>query len=303
MTTTTGGPTGAASQVAASPVTVLGLGDMGSAIAKTFVDRGYRTTVWNRTASKSAPLVDAGATAAATAAEAVAASPLVVVCLLDSAAVDEVLGSVDGAVTGKVLVNLTSGSPGQARANERWASERGAEYLDGKIMGDPPYVGTPHIMFPFSGSRSAFDAHEPTLQVLGSITYHGADAGSAAVEFMAQVAVGYEFLIGFLHALRLVQAEGADVAEFAERVAGSLAGYPPLLTSIGKAVKSGEYPPDLGSLNVQAALMDDMISHRESVGVEAVRMREVKELMDRRIAGGHGSQGFSSLFEVLAKRE
>jgi 3-hydroxyisobutyrate dehydrogenase-like beta-hydroxyacid dehydrogenase len=284
-----------------SQVTVLGLGDMGSAIAKTFVDRGYRTTVWNRTASKIAPLVDAGASAAATAAEAVAASPLVVVCVLDSTAVDEVLGSVDGAAAGKVLVNLTSGSPGQARANERWASDRGAEYLEGKIMGDPPYVGTPNVMFPFSGSRGAFEAHESTLRVLGSITYHGADAGLAAVEFMAQVAVGYEFLIGFLHTLRLVQAEGVDVEGFAGRVAGSLTGYPPLLTSFGAAVKSGQYGPDLGSLNVQTALMDDMISHRESIGVEAVRMREVKELMDRRIAEGHGDQGFSSLFELLAK--
>jgi hypothetical protein len=73
------------------------------------------------------------------------------------------------------------------------------------------------------------------------------------------------------------------------------------LTSFGKAVESGEYGPDLGSLDVQAALMDDMISHRESIGVEAVRMREVKELMDRRIADGHGDQGFSSLFELLAK--
>jgi 3-hydroxyisobutyrate dehydrogenase-like beta-hydroxyacid dehydrogenase len=284
-----------------SQVTVLGLGDMGSAIAKTFVARGYRTTVWNRTASKSAPLIDAGATAVTTAAEAVAASPLVVVCLLDSIAVQEVLGSVDAAVAGKVLVNLTSGSPGQARANERWASDRGAEYLDGKIMGDPPYVGTPNVMFPFSGSRSAFESHESTLQVLGTIAYHGTDAGLAAVEFMAQVAVGYEFLIGFLHTLRLVQAEGVDVAEFAERVAGSLGGYPPLLTSFGAAVKSGEYGPDLGSLNVQAALMDDMISHRESIGVEAVRMREVKALMDRRISDGYGDQGFSSLFELLAK--
>ncbi|MDQ8706192.1 NAD(P)-binding domain-containing protein [Streptomyces sp. LHD-70] len=294
--TTTGSSTDAVGQV-----TVLGLGEMGSAIAKTFVDRGYRTTVWNRTASKSAPLVEAGATAAATAAEAVAASPLVVVCLLDSTAVDEVLASVEAAVEGKVLVNVTSGSAGQARVNERWASERGAEYIDGKIMGDPPYVGTDHIMFPFSGSRSAFEAHEPTLKELGGIAYHGEDAGLAAVEFMGQVAVAYELLIGYLHVLKLVQAEGVDVVEFAERIAGSVAMYPSLLTSMGKAVKSGEFPPDLGSLDVQAALMDDMIEHRESLGVEAVRMREVKELMDRRIAQGHGDQGFSGLFALLGK--
>ncbi|MGC4788030.1 NAD(P)-dependent oxidoreductase [Micromonospora sp. DT178] len=280
---------------------MLGLGDMGSAIARTFSGRGYRTTVWNRTASRALPLADAGATAAATATEAAAASPLVVVCLLDGAAVDEVLGSVDAAVAGKVLVNLTSGSPQQARAHDRWAGERGAAYLDGKIMGDPPYVGTPHVMFPVSGSRSAFDAHGPMLRELGTVVYHGEEAGSAAVEFMAQVAMGYEILIGFLHTLRLVQAEGVDVAEFAERAASSVGALPPLLNSIGNAVRTGDYPPDLGSLNVQAALMDDMISHRESIGVEAVRMREVRDLMNRRIAAGFGAQGFSSLFELLAK--
>ncbi|MGR6919163.1 NAD(P)-dependent oxidoreductase [[Actinomadura] parvosata] len=295
MTATTGNPT------AASRVTVLGLGSMGSAIARTFVDRGYRTTVWDRTASKSAPLVDAGATAAATAAEAAAASPLVVLCLLDSAAIDEVLASVDDVVAGKVLVNLTSGSPARARATERWANERGAGYIDGKLMGDPPYVGTPNMTVLLSGSRSAFDAHASTLRELGGVGYHGEDAGFAAVEFMAQVAMGYEMLIGFLHVLKLVRAEGVDVTEFGERVAGSLAAYPPLLTAIATAVASGEYPPDLGPLRVQAALMDDMIDHRESVGVEAVRMRQVRELMDRRIADGHGEQGFSSLFELLEK--
>ncbi|WP_030779443.1 NAD(P)-dependent oxidoreductase [Streptomyces sp. NRRL S-920] len=292
-TSTTGG--------AAGQVTVLGLGDMGSAIARTFVERGLRTTVWNRTAAKSAPLVAAGATAAATPAEAVAASPLVVVCLLDGTAVDEVLAAVGNAIAGKVLVNVTSGSPAQARANERWANERGAQYVDGKVMGDPPDVGKPHIMFPFSGSRAAYEAHEPTLRLLGGVAYYGEDAGAAAVEFMAQVAMGFEMLIGFLHTLKLVRAEGVDVAAFAERFAGSLSGYPPLLTSMAEAIKTGDYGPDLGSLNVQAALMDDLISHRESVGVEAVRMREVKTLMDHRIKAGHGEQGFSSLFELLGK--
>ncbi|WP_344093106.1 NAD(P)-binding domain-containing protein, partial [Nocardiopsis composta] len=57
-TTATGG-----SADAAPRVSVLGLGAMGSAIARTFVERGYRTTVWNRNAAKSAPLVDAGASA------------------------------------------------------------------------------------------------------------------------------------------------------------------------------------------------------------------------------------------------
>jgi 3-hydroxyisobutyrate dehydrogenase-like beta-hydroxyacid dehydrogenase len=286
-----------------SQITVIGLGNMGSAIAKAFLERGYRTTVWNRTASKAEPLAAVGASVADTAADAVAASPLVVICLLDSTAVDAVRETIDGAVAGRALVNVTSGSPAQARSNAEWAHERGASFLDGGLMGDPPYMGTPTMMLSFSGDRDAWEAHRSTLEVLGTATYFGEDAGLAAVEFLAQVAVGYEFLIGLLHTFRLVREEGVDVAAFAERVAGSIGGYVPLVNAFGTAVASGEYGPDLGSLDVQAALMDDLIGHRESLGIDAVRMREVKRLMDRRIADGHGDQGFSSLFELLGGEE
>src|SRR5690606_23579554 len=155
---------------------------------------------------------------------------------------------------GRTLVNVTSGSPEQARAVQRWAEEHGAEYLDGGVMGDPPEVGSGTVLFPFSGSRVAFDAHESTLRELGATSYYGADAGLAAVEFMAQVAVGYELLLGFLHTLQLVEREGVAPAEFAARVAASVSAYPPLLKAIGEAVRDREYPPDLGPLSVQAAL-------------------------------------------------
>lgn len=286
-----------------SQVTVIGLGNMGSAIAKTFLERGYRTTVWNRTASKAEPLAASGASVAKSAAEAFAASPLVVICLLDSTAVDATRATIDGTIAGRVLVNVTSGSPAQARSNAEWAHGQGATYIDGGLMGDPPYMGTPRMMLSFSGDPEAWDAHRSTLEELGTVAYYGDDAGLATVEFLAQVAVGYEFLIGFLHTLRLVKAEGVDVAAFAERVAGSIGGYASLVEEFGTAVASREYRPDLGSLDVQAALMEDLISHRESLGVEAVRMREVKRLMDRRIADGHGNQGFSSLFELLGGNE
>jgi len=90
--------------------------------------------------------------------------------------------------------------------------------------------------------------------------------------------------------------------QFVARIASSVSAYPPLLTAIGQAVRDDEYPPDLGPLSVQAALMGDLVDHRRSLGVDTVRMREVKELMDQRVADGHGDQGFSSLFALLGNR-
>ena len=271
------------------PVTVLGLGDMGSAIARVLLATGHPVTVWNRTAGRAEPLVELGASAAPTPAQAVAASDLVIVCVLDYEAVDAVLGAVGGAIEGRTLVNVTSGSPARARSVHRWATDHDARYLDGGVMGDPPDLGSGHVVFTYSGSRAAFDTYEAVLRELGTPTYYGEDAGLASVEFLAQVAVGYELLIGFLHTLHLVRKEGVDPAGFAERVAESVTGYPALLTMIGRAVRDGEYPPDLGPLSVQVALMDDLVQHRESRGVDTVRMREVRELMRQRVADGHGS--------------
>ena len=211
-------------------VTVLGLGNMGAAIAYTFINQGYDTVVWNRNAEKCKPLVEAGAAGIEILSEAVVASNQIVICLLNNTAVDEVLKQVAGAVAGKVFINLTSGTPAQARDFAEWAEKQNASYIDGKILADPIDIGTAKAQLLFSGKPTVFDAQYPLLEKLGAITYYGEDAGAAAVDFLAQVAIGYEFLIGFLHTLQLVHQEGVDLAAFAHRVAGTLQGYGPLLS-------------------------------------------------------------------------
>ncbi|ANY10312.1 NAD(P)-dependent oxidoreductase [Pseudonocardia sp. HH130630-07] len=280
-------------------VTVLGTGAMGSAIAGVLLERGHRVTVWNRTASRAAALTGKGARAASSVEAAVSASPLVLVSLLDGAAADGVLARAGAALAGRTLADLTSGAPAQARTRARWADAHGVAYLDGTVLGDPSDVGSPAVTIGVGGAAPVFAAHEAVLRALGSVTHHGADPGAAAVEFHAQVGASYEILVGFLHALRLVRAEGADGVGFAERLGATLAAYPALLTGFAAAVADGRYEPDLGTLDLQEALMDDLVEHRESLGIDAVRMREVRRLMRRRIAQGHGDQGFSGLYEVL----
>jgi 3-hydroxyisobutyrate dehydrogenase-like beta-hydroxyacid dehydrogenase len=75
-------------------VTVIGLALMGQALAGAFLRDGYPTTVWNRTAAKAGQLVAHGARLAGSAGGAVAASPLVVVCVSDDDAVHELADKV-----------------------------------------------------------------------------------------------------------------------------------------------------------------------------------------------------------------
>ncbi len=122
-------------------VSVLGLGRMGSALATALVGEGCEVTVWNRT-PKSLP----NAKSVATPEEAFEAD--VVVTCLPTYEVQQPLLTKDI----KKLVNLTSGTPEQARATAKWASDNGVEYVDGVIMTVPQQIGTPQARILFSGS-------------------------------------------------------------------------------------------------------------------------------------------------------
>ncbi|MFI5776647.1 NAD(P)-dependent oxidoreductase [Nocardia sp. NPDC051570] len=117
-----------------SPISIIGLGPMGTALAETLLAHNHSVTVWNRTPGRADALVEKGARPAESSAVAIAASPISIVCLSDYDAVWQVLEPAGAAVSGRALVNLTSGTPNEARAVQDWVTARGAGYLDGAIM-------------------------------------------------------------------------------------------------------------------------------------------------------------------------
>ncbi|MFE1560929.1 NAD(P)-binding domain-containing protein [Streptomyces sp. NPDC058734] len=192
------------------PLTLLGLGDMGTALARTWLAAGHPLTVWNRTAAKADALAAEGAAVAAGPAEAVAANTLVVLCLLDDASVGDALDGVD--LTGKDLVNLTTGTPAEGRARAAWAEARGARFLDSGIMATPAMIGVPGSgAYVFhSGSRALFDTHRATLEVPAGARFVGEDPGHAALHDIALLSAMYGLFAGVSHAYALI--EGEDVA-------------------------------------------------------------------------------------------
>ncbi|TNJ63636.1 NAD(P)-dependent oxidoreductase [Paenibacillus hemerocallicola] len=162
-----------------SPVTVIGLGPMGRMLAAAFLRNGHPTTVWNRTNGKANDLVSQGATVADTAADAVAASPLVIVCVLDYNAEYSILEYSAAYLKERTLVNLTSGSPDGARQMDAWAAKGGFNYLDGAII--VPATGQPEASILYSGSENAYLTHQKTLKSLGgTASYLSIDPGRAA---------------------------------------------------------------------------------------------------------------------------
>ena len=127
-----------------SSIAVVGTGRMGSALARALLQAGHRTTVWNRTTQRAEPLATLGATVAVSVLEAVNAAEIIIVSVSDYKATAAILRDTDvaSAIRGKMLVELTSGTPHGAREAAVWCADHGASYLDGAIMATPDFIGT-----------------------------------------------------------------------------------------------------------------------------------------------------------------
>src|SRR3970040_1998802 len=99
-----------------SEVTVIGLGNMGSALARALLENGRTVTVWNRSPQKAASLVEKGAVLAPNPSAAITDSPIIMVCVTDYAAANQILDEVATDLPGKLLDLFTTGSPEVARA-------------------------------------------------------------------------------------------------------------------------------------------------------------------------------------------
>ncbi|MGW9598511.1 NAD(P)-dependent oxidoreductase [Streptomyces albidoflavus] len=291
------------SSTAPAAVTVLGLGRMGGALAAAFLAAGHPTTVWNRSPGKADALVVRGARRAGSVAEAVAAASLVVVCVADDEAVHQLLDPLEGALAGRTLVNLTTGTSAQARANAAWAKERGAAFLDGAIMAVPEDIATDDAVLLYSGPRDAFTPHEPALRALSpaGTTYLDSDPGLAALHDLSLLGIMWGVLNGFLHGAALLGTAGVRAETFAPlaaRMTTVVAGY---VTAAAPEVDAGSHPAGDATLTVHQEAMRHLAEESEALGVNAELPRLFQLLADRAVADGHAESGYSALVEQFRK--
>ncbi|GAA3142206.1 NAD(P)-binding domain-containing protein [Planomonospora alba] len=283
-----------------SPVTVLGLGPMGQALARAFLDAGHPTTVWNRTASRADALAARGAAVAATPAEAVAASPLVIACVIDYDAVHAIVDPAAAELKGRTLVNLTADTPERARRTAAWAAEHGIDYLDGAIMTPTSTIGGPEAVVLYSGPEEVYRAHRQALASLGGTSAHlGADPGRAAAHDVALLDLFWTSMSGLVHAFALASAEGVaprDLAPFAKGIGALL---PAIIDEFAQDIESGRHPGDESTILSAAAGMEHIVHASRARGLDTGVLEAARSVARRAIDAGHGTDGFSRLVETL----
>lgn len=277
-----------------TPVTVLGLGAMGTALARAFLAAGHPTTVWNRTPGRS-PELDV--VRAATPAEAIAASPLVVVCLLVDDTVRSTLDGLD--LTGKTIVNLTHTSPQQARDTAQRLAP--AQYLDGGIMAVPAMIGTPAAFIIYSGAADTFDDHRSALSALARPVHVGSDPGLAALYDTALLSAMYGMFGGAQHALALIDSVRVPTVPFTEEfLLPWLTAMLGSLPRMAKDLDDGPEPGAAGSnLAMQATGFDDLLHTSVAQGIDPAMLVPMGELLRKAVAAGKGDADLSAAVRLL----
>ncbi|PRX45021.1 3-hydroxyisobutyrate dehydrogenase-like beta-hydroxyacid dehydrogenase [Prauserella shujinwangii] len=285
------------------PVTVIGLGPMGQAMVRVLLGRGHRVTVWNRTAARADAVVAEGAVRAGTPAEALAASELVLLSLTDYQAMYDILGAAEGALGGRVVVNLSSDTPQRTRDAAGWLAERGARLLVGGIMVPAELVGSDQAYVFYSGPKAVFDAHEETLRPIGRPDHRGEDPALAQLYYQAQLDIFLTSLSAYLHATALLRAAGVEATTFLPYATETFDTMSYYLGDAAREIEAGTYPGDLASVTMMGATADHIVGASAAAGIDLDLPRAVRSHYARAIAAGHGKDSWTSLFEVISRRD
>lgn len=288
-------------QTTKEKVTLIGLGAMGSVLGNLLLDNNFGLTVWNRSEEKTTPFTARGAAWHSDVAKAVDASRIVIVCITNYVATRELLDGVS--LNNKVLVQLSSGTPQDAKETEIWAKEKGAIYLDGAIMATPRQMGQPDSPIFFSGSEAGFKESGPALKALaGTLLYLGEGAGKASAWDLATLSTIFGMLTGFLHGALMMEAEGLRVDELGTVIGQIAPVLGQMVKSTGDDIQIGHYSDPESSLAICAHVFELLIRHAKEAGISHDIPSFELALYNRGVAGGWGNSRLAALMNILRQK-
>lgn len=283
-------------------ISLIGLGPMGIALGKALLAGGKTVTVWNRSLDKAGPLVAEGAALAPSVAAAIDASPVVLVCVATYDASNALLDApeVAKALTAKLLVQLSTGTPEDARDGERRAQAAGADYLDGAIMATPGQMGRPDTTILLSGAQRHFERAEPLLKPAGgNLMYVGEPAGAAAAWDLATLAHMFGAMFGFFHGVRILESEKMRVDAFAEFVGQIAPAIGEMVRSEGVDIHAEHYDEPGSSMLTCANTGVLFRRNAREAGIDDSFPQFAGALFDRAMQAGYGPQRLASMIKVL----
>lgn len=203
-------------------VAVLGLGFMGSRIAGALIEHGHTVTVYNRTASKAVPLVQAGAMQALTPAEAASGQDVVITVLMAEAQVEECLfggaGVVNAPVPPGLVMDCSTISPTALHRINARLEAVGIPFLDAPVTGIPPEM----VVF-VGGPQKHAEQVRPILDAIAREHFHVGDTGSGNATKLVNQLLLYSNYAAVFEGLGIIDSVGLDAAIVASALSAGAA--------------------------------------------------------------------------------
>ena len=277
---------------------MLGMGAMGSRMASRLLDARYDLTVWNRSPERCAPLAAAGATVAASPAEAAAAAEVVLTMLADPAALAAISegpsGVAAGVTEGTTVVEMSTVGPAPIR---RLASclPPGVRLLDAPVLGSLAEVESGTLKIFAGGPVDTFEDCRPLFEALGDPMHVGELGAGAAAKLVANSTLfGALGVLG--EALALADGLGLSRAATFEVLAST-----PIAAQAERrraSLESGDYPVRFAlSLAVKDA---GLVADAGAAARRDLRLAEAaRSWLADALAAGWGDRDYSSVLERI----
>jgi 3-hydroxyisobutyrate dehydrogenase-like beta-hydroxyacid dehydrogenase len=281
-----------------SDLTIIGLGAMGSAIARALIAEGCQLTLWNRNPEKAAALSGPGADSCADLGQAIKASPRILVCIHGYAASQALFDDpqITPLLSGRSLIQMSTGTPAEAREAQDWINRHGGRYLDCSIMVYPQSVGTPDGQILISGAGDTWNDCAAFINHLGGdIRYLGPSIGGAAALDLAVVTRLVVNTVGIVYGLHLCESENLPLAQFAGM-------YPEgdRARHLAAVVDSGRYDESVvASVATGIEVVSAIRNFAVGLGINSELPEFILDLYRRAEAAGYREQDNACLIEVL----
>jgi 3-hydroxyisobutyrate dehydrogenase-like beta-hydroxyacid dehydrogenase len=227
-----------------SKIAFLGLGLMGTQMATRLLEAGNDLVVWDRTEERTRPLVDLGALAAASPAQAAAGVDVAITMVANPEALEEVLFGVHGLAgalgAGQVLIDMSTVGPDEIRsAGERMP--HGVTLVDAPVRGSVPEATEGKLAIFVGATDDMFDRVGQLLGPLGTVHHVGGPGAGAAMKVVVNSTLGAA-IVALGEALSLGDAFGLDRTSVLDVLADSPIG--PTVRAKRANIESGSYPPN-----------------------------------------------------------
>jgi 3-hydroxyisobutyrate dehydrogenase len=281
----------------------IGLGIMGRGMANNLLKAGFSVRVWNRTASRMDPFVEAGAEAGSSPADVAAHSDIIVTCVSDTPDVEAVIlgenGVIHGVSAGDLVIDCSTISPKVTREIAAKLNQKGAHMLDAPISGGSEGAAKGTLSIMIGGEAAQVERAMPVLQAMGKTITHVGDQGAGQMVKLVNQILVVGNALAMSEALVFAQAGGLDLRKTLDAVKGGAAGSW-MLSNRGPQILERDWRPGF-TVNLQQKDLRLVLEAADQLAVPLPGTSLVFNMYRPLEAQGLGEEGNHALIKALER--